>query len=443
MPEPNHDESPPCGPRQVGSGDDSAELPSVTGTVPRQFRKWFEAVTQTAAGVVQGAVAVLHDLTGWKPAESQRIERRVTALLELAPDAMVVVNAHGAIVMVNGQVEELYGYSRDELLGQPVETLIPHRFRRAHEQQRSVYNVKPWVRRMGSGLDLFGLHKDGRELPVEVSLSPLQTAREQLVVCAVRDVSERLRAEMEAERNRRELAHATRVAALGEMAAGLAHEVNQPLAAIAAYARGAAVRLKEGELDARELATVVDRIAADAHRAGEVIRRMRQFVRKRETERLPIDVNQLVGEVCRFLASETAQRKITIDLELADALASVRADSVEIQQVLINLVRNAFDAVAAADDPRRRIAIVTSMADHGDVEVRVDDCGPGISSGLSQQVFEPFFTSKDDGLGMGLAICRTLIEAHGGRIWAGRSNQGGASVGFCLPPLAEEPTHAG
>jgi C4-dicarboxylate-specific signal transduction histidine kinase len=247
------------------------------------------------------------------------------------------------------------------------------------------------------------------------------------------DISNRIRTEMELEQQRRELAHVMRVATMGEMAAGLAHEVNQPLAAIAAYARGAAVRIKAGKVTQEELAEVVERIAEDAHRAGEIIRRLRQFVKKRATEASAIDINQLAREVCRFVAAEASQRQVVVDLKLTSRLPKVTADAVEIQQVALNLVRNAFDAVAGQETDRRRVVVRTRRSARGDVELVVDDSGPGISAGLKEQVFEPFFTSKEEGLGMGLTISRTLVESHGGRIWVRKSRLGGVSIRFSLP----------
>jgi two-component system sensor kinase FixL len=289
---------------------------------------------------------------------------------------------------------------------------------------------------------LNGRHRSGRDLPLEVSFGFLRRSKgKTLFTGIVRDISDRLQTEMELEKKRQELAHVTRVTTMGEMATGLAHEVNQPLAAIAAYARGASVRLKAGKANLEELTTVVERIAEDAHRAGEVIRRLRQFVKRRDTERTAVDANHIVREVCAFVVAEAAHRQVTLTTDLAANLPRVKADSVEIQQVLLNLVRNAFDAVATMNTSQRRVCVGTRLNTDDDAEVSVADAGPGISANLKEQVFEPFFTSKEAGLGMGLAICRTLVESHGGRIWTRESHLGGARVCFSLPLAREDSAH--
>ena len=253
----------------------------------------------------------------------------------------------------------------------------------------------------------------------------------------LRDITERKRAEQRIREQQAELAHFARFSTMGEMAAGLAHEINQPLAAIAAYAEGASLRISSGMSDVNELAQIFQRIAADAHRAGEVIRRLRLFVRKRDVERSLIDTNELVGEVCQFLRFEIAHQEVDVDLRLSERLPRLEADAIGVQQVILNLVRNALDALAEIDPANRRLVIRTSLQAGRRAEVTVEDSGPGISGNLLEQVFEPFFTSKNAGLGMGLAISRSIIESHGGRIWTGRSNLGGASIHFSLP-LGEE-----
>jgi C4-dicarboxylate-specific signal transduction histidine kinase len=222
------------------------------------------------------------------------------------------------------------------------------------------------------------------------------------------------------------------------MAAGMAHELNQPLTAMSAFADGALMRLQRGRLSQTEITSVFTRISADAQRAGDIIRRLRDFVQKRETRRHRIDVNQLIRDSYKFVESDAKHEGITIQFELESGQMFVEADPIEIQQVLLNLVRNSHDAVAKNDSDERTILISCHGSTPDNVEIIVEDSGPGISDNMADQVFEPFYTSKESGLGMGLGICQNIIEAHGGKISVGRSSLGGASVQFDLPSSQQE-----
>jgi C4-dicarboxylate-specific signal transduction histidine kinase len=252
------------------------------------------------------------------------------------------------------------------------------------------------------------------------------------------DVTEQRRVAEALRTQQTELVHAARLSTLGEMAAGLAHELNQPLTAISAFAEGALVRHDRGNLRETEIAMVFSRIAEDAQRAGDIIRRLRNFVQKREAQRQELDVNHVVRDVHKFVQSEAKHGSITLQFELEDSLPAIEADPIELQQVLLNLIRNAFDAIMRSDSDERTIVISTHERKPDRVEVVVEDSGPGIPHELAEQVFEPFYTSKDDGLGIGLGICQNIIEAHGGTIWFGDAPMGGAGVHFDLPSHQQE-----
>jgi C4-dicarboxylate-specific signal transduction histidine kinase len=281
----------------------------------------------------------------------------------------------------------------------------------------------------------------GSALFVRVT-SPMIRRLQELYVTAQQELTDRKRAEEQIRRQQEDLNHAARLSTMGEMATSLAHEINQPLAAIAAYADGAGIRIKQGTAEIESLAEIFDYIAADAHRASGVIRRLRRFVEKRTTDRVPTDINETVREVCRFVGAEASQQQTALHLELPDALPRVPADAVQVQQVILNLIRNALDAMRDAGTMDRRVSIETRETETHGIEVSVQDTGPGIPPVQKDQAFEQFFTSKDDGLGMGLAISKSIIEAHGGRIWFASPLGGGALVHITLPPNATEPDHA-
>jgi signal transduction histidine kinase len=229
-----------------------------------------------------------------------------------------------------------------------------------------------------------------------------------------------------------ELAHAARLSTLGGMAAGLAHELNQPLAAIVAYARGCARRIESGDASLASLLPAVDEIATQALRAGEILRRIRDFVRYGEQRREPVDVNELVREAARLADLEARQLGVTVRLELTPGIPQVEADGIQVEQVVLNLVRNGFEAMRETEG-RDRVLSIRTAGEGGRVEVAVEDTGSGVPTGIADRLFDPFFTTKHDGLGLGLSISRSLIEANGGRLWAASNGAGGATFRFALP----------
>jgi C4-dicarboxylate-specific signal transduction histidine kinase len=250
--------------------------------------------------------------------------------------------------------------------------------------------------------------------------------------------AEALLVEAQARQHHAELAHAARLATLGEMAAGLAHELNQPLAAIVSYARGCVRRLESGDTPTDAIIDVIEEISAQALRAGEVLRRIRDFVRSGEMRRERVDVNDVVREAVRFAELEARQRGVTMPLALAPVRLPVDVDRVQIEQVILNLVRNGFDAMGGQPPDASRLAIATAPTGRGTVEVSVADTGNGIPAEIADRLFDPFFSTKSDGLGLGLSISRSIVEAHGGRLWATANPGRGATFRFTLPVAASE-----
>lgn len=264
--------------------------------------------------------------------------------------------------------------------------------------------------------------------------------RPQFVVAVARDITDRRRAEEQARQHLQQLAHVSRVSSMGEMASAIAHEINQPLTAIANYASACLRLLRSGKAQAGEALETMQRIAAEAERAGEIVRKMRGFVRGEEGQMALVEPAYLAAEVMRLAAAEARQSGVELRSEVEPGLPQVLADSIQIQQVLLNLVRNAVEAVDGGDGPRREVDLTVRRAADGGVHFTVRDTGPGLAPGALDKVFEPFFTTKPDGIGIGLPLSRSIADAHGGRVWASAEAEGAAF--HLVLPTAQELEHA-
>jgi C4-dicarboxylate-specific signal transduction histidine kinase len=257
------------------------------------------------------------------------------------------------------------------------------------------------------------------------------------------DVTARRQGQEEAQRHLNEVAHLARVTAMGEMAAAIAHDLNQPLGAILNNVGVAEMLLATDPPDLVELRAILEDIRADDRRAGEVVRSMRALLRRREVERQALDLNELVRATFRLIATEASLRRVALQMDLAPELPRVSGDHVHLQQVLLNLMVNGLDAMSGGSGSERRLVVGTRRASELEVEAAVSDFGPGFPEDALARVFEPFYTTKKEGLGMGLSIARTIIEMHGGRIEARNRPEGGAAVRFVLPRLDDqEPTES-
>ncbi len=384
--------------------------------------------------------------------ERRSADQKFRLAVEASPSGIVLVNGAGQIVLVNAQTERLFGYAREELIGQTVERLIPERFRNAHPGLRSGFHAVPTARAMGSGRELFALRKDGTEFPVEIGLSPIHSEEGTLVLTTIVDITARKLAEAELRRVQSELAHVSRVSTMGQLSTALAHELNQPLGAILSNAEAAEMLLDADPPALDQVREILADIRQDDERAGEVIRRMRALLRKQEMEMRPLDLGDLVQNVVRLVSGDAVLRKVIVRAELASSPLPVRGDRVHLQQVLLNLLVNGMDAVAESDSEARQVIVQAGKNRIGEIEVSVSDNGPGIAPELLPRLFEPFFTMKPNGMGMGTSIARTIVQAHNGHIWAENNPGGGATLRFTLPvderqgdrqnsgvPKAEEP----
>jgi PAS domain S-box-containing protein len=366
--------------------------------------------------------------------EVQIGEERFRRVVEAAPNAMIMVNQEGQITLANQQAEKTFGYPREELLGRPIEMLVPERLHSGHRGFRHDYLCNPQARPMGAGRELFGRRKDGSEVPVEIGLSPIHTSKGVLVLASIVDITERKLAELEAARQRHDLAHLARVSTLGELSSSLAHELSHPITAILSNAQAAQRFLADDNVDLDEVREILKDIVTQDQRAGEVIHGLRLLLQKGEPQKQcdDVDLNEVIREVAQLMRSDLTNRNATLDTDLAQNLPAVTGDRVQLQQVLLNLALNGCEALGDYNSSERRL-LIASQWENGTVRVSVSDSGSGIPGEKMEQVFERFFTTKKEGMGLGLSICRTIINAHSGKIWATNNGGCGATFHFSLP----------
>ena len=363
--------------------------------------------------------------------ERRQMQERFRLSVEASPNGVVLANAAGLILLTNRRAHEMLGYVPDELLGLSVENLVPERYRGAHETFREGFHRDPESRAMGTGRELHALRKDGSEIPVEIGISPVESPEGTLVLSVIVDISARREAEEEARRHRDELAHVTRVTTLSELSGSLAHELNQPLAIILANAQAAQRLLAQSPPDLAEVKDILSDIVDEDRRAGEVIRRLRALLKRGETKMLPVSFNEIATEVLHLTHADLIGRGVTVSRSFSPTLPLVAGDRVQLQQVLLNLVLNAADAMAENAAGSRQIHVATSL--EGVVaRLSVRDIGCGLPEDV-EKLFEPFYTTKQHGLGMGLAICRSIVAAHGGRLKAQPHPERGAIFHLEIP----------
>lgn len=376
------------------------------------------------AALVQG---VLLDIT-----ERRQLEARFRQVVEASPIAKLVVEKDGRIVFANEAVERIFGYSSEQLYRMNVDELVPLPGRDRHATERASYARDPVTRRMGEGRDLCGLHRDGHEVPVEIGLAAIPSDHGMQVLATITDISERKARERESALQREELAHLSRVALLSELSGSLAHELNQPLTAILSNAQAALRYMTHAPPNLEEVRESLVNIVESDKRAGEVIRRLRAMLRKDPPEFQALDVNDVVQDVLRIIRSDLLNRSVMTELALARDLPPILGDRVQLQQVILNLAMNAADAMA--DNRGERVLVIRSqLLPSGHVEVQVSDVGKGIPDADLARIFSAFVTSKTDGMGLGLAVCTTIVEAHRGRLWASNNAGPGATLHLELP----------
>jgi two-component system, LuxR family, sensor kinase FixL len=354
------------------------------------------------------------------------------SILDSIPDAMVVINERGLIQSFSSAAERLFGFRAAEVLGKNVKILMPSPYREDHDGYIERYLRTRERRIIGIGRVVVGQRADGSTFPMELAVGEMHVREQRFFTGFIRDLTERQQTEARLQELQSELVHMSRLTAMGEMASALAHELNQPLAAIANYMKGSR-RLLENRQDQSLslLRDAMEKAADQAMRAGDIIRRLRDFVSRGESERRVEDLKKLIEEASALALVGAKDKGVRVRFAFDPRLNYVLADKVQVQQVLLNLIRNAIDAMETA--PTRELVVATSPAPDNMVEISVADTGAGISPEIADQLFQPFVTTKSHGMGVGLSISRTIIESHGGSI-APRPNPGGGTIfTFTLP----------
>ena len=374
----------------------------------------------------------LEQRVAMRTSELAASETRYQDLYHKAPDMFRSIDCRtGRVVQCNETFVRATGFSMEELLSQQV-TDIYHPDSREQAQ-------RVWDEFMRTGevrdKELVLLCKNGRTIDVSLSVSAGCDADGNIIHThgIFRDITAYKRAEQRVERHRNELAHVGRLAMTGEMAAGLAHELNQPLYALNNFAQGALRRLEAGTLDHESLTAVLNDVSRESQRAADTIRSLRRYVRKREQQRLDADANEIAGRVLRLVANEAKRREVAIDTSLADGLCQVHCDPIQIEQVLLNLILNAFDAMSETPPEQRRLCVRTRPSGAAAVEFAISDNGKGLPAGEEHKIFDAFYTTRADGIGLGLAISRSIIEAHDSQLTVVPNSDGGITMSFSLP----------
>lgn len=365
-------------------------------------------------------------------------EARLRSILQTVPDAMIIIDEHGRIESLSTTAERLFGYAADEACGQNVSLLMPSPYREQHDAYIGRYLQTGERRIIGIGRIVVGQRKDGTTFPMHLTVGELHTGDRHHFTGFIRDLTDQQLTEDRLKELQSEVTHMSRFTALGEMASTLAHEINQPLTAISNYLKGSRRLLErmDGE-NVEMLRDAVSRAADQALRAGQIIRRLREFVARGESERRIESLPKLIEDASTLALVGAREHGIAVTFRLDPDAILVLADRIQIQQVLVNLMRNAIDVMSEGGEVRR-LDIATAAGPDDQVEVTVADTGSGLAPEVARQLFQPFVTTKRKGMGLGLSICRTIVEAHGGKIWVDSPPGGGTTFHFTLRAAAHD-----
>ncbi len=366
-------------------------------------------------------------------------QQQLLTMIATSPDGIIMIATDGTIESINPAAVAMFGYDAAEIIGENVKILMPEPYQSNHDGNIARYLETGEKRIIGIGREVTGRYKDGTTFPMELAVGEIKTDGKQKFTGFIRDISQRRLAEDELRASRdslrelqSEFVHVSRLSAMGEMAAALAHELNQPLAAMMNYTQATRRMLSSNpSADPGRLTELMTKAVAQANRAGEIIRRLRSFVSHEDSEHKFSDINEIVADACALAMVGDLSEGVARSTAFAEDLPPVLMDRIQIQQVVVNLIRNSLDATIDQDE--RTITIATARGADGAVEVSVADNGPGLDKEIEERLFQPFNSSKMDGMGIGLSISRTIIDQHGGRIWATPGEGGGVIFSFTLP----------
>ncbi|MGQ0278744.1 PAS domain-containing sensor histidine kinase [Sphingopyxis sp. Q841] len=386
-----------------------------------------------ADGRVRCYAVALADITSRRATEDalRAQESHLRSILSTVPDAMIVIDDQGKILSFSAAAERLFGYSEAELLGANVSALMPSPDRDRHDGYIARYLATGEKRIIGIGRVVFAQRKDGSTFPMELSIGEAASEAHPLFTGFIRDLTERQKTEARLESLQSELIHVSRVSAMGTMASTLAHELNQPLTAVANYVEAIRDMLAKPEPDDLPMIReALDDTAKEALRAGHIVRRLRDFVARGEVEKTIEKLPALINEAAVLGLMGAREKGVEPVFDLDPYASPVLVDKVQIQQVLINLIRNAVEAMTGW--PHRRLTVSSRPEQPGFIRVTVADTGPGVAPAIAEQLFTAFVSTKTDGMGLGLSICRTIVEANGGRIWMQPGEEGGTEFHFTM-----------
>ncbi|WP_340124423.1 ATP-binding protein [Methylobacter svalbardensis] len=354
---------------------------------------------------------------------------KLNSIFNAAVEGIITINMSDIIVSANAAVESIFGYKPEELIGCNFNKLMQSSPRALND-----CNLPYAENYVGQIREIEGIHKNGSVVPLDLSIAEFTVNDAHYFTTIVRDVSLRKHREQQDKKHLDELAHVTRLGLMGEMASGIAHEVNQPLAAISSYTQVSLNLIKAENPDLAKLTEILSKTQQQSLRAGQIIQRMREFVKSHVKHRASADINSLLHDAVSLCIADLKQNSIELTLELENNLLPVYVDHIQIEQVLINLIRNSVDAVQNLPaEQQRQLTIHSRLTPNNDIEIRVKDNGSGLNEDQQQKISTPFYTTKADGMGMGLSISRSLIEAHEGTLRFNSEFGKGTTFYFTLP----------